>query len=104
MKHRILALTMGLGLGLGATLGLSTSAFAYPICGTGLPGAPSCSPTTPPEGGPPTTPSSSGPVTSSSSALAFTGADIEGMTAFGAGALVAGGLLLRLRRHRAAKS
>jgi hypothetical protein len=36
----------------------------------------------------------------SSSSLAFTGADIEEMTAFGAGALVVGGVLVRRSRRR----
>jgi hypothetical protein len=36
----------------------------------------------------------------SSGSLAFTGADIEEMTVFGAGALVAGGVLVRRSRRR----
>jgi hypothetical protein len=36
----------------------------------------------------------------SSGSLAFTGADIEEMTVFGAGALVVGGVLVRRSRRR----
>jgi hypothetical protein len=39
-------------------------------------------------------------VSVSSDALAFTGADIEEMTALGAGALVVGGVLVRRSRRR----
>lgn len=90
MKHKIQVLAIGLGLGLCATVGFSATAFADSTCYTG------CQPpTTPYDGGSP-------PVTTSSAGLAFTGADIEGLAAVGAGALVGGGLLLRVRRRRAA--
>lgn len=92
MKHKIQALVLGLGLGVCATVGISAAAFADTTCYTGCEPTVTTEPVSPPVV----------PTTSSSSGLAFTGADIEGLAAVGAGALVTGGLLLRIRRRRAA--
>jgi len=48
----------------------------------------------------PTPPVTKAAVVVSSSSLAFTGADIEEMTLFGAGALIVGGTLVRRSRRR----
>lgn len=98
IRHKIQALVLGLGIAFCATVGLSASAYATSTCYTG------CEPTTPSSSPPPVVTTSHSPSTSSSSALAFTGADIEGMVAIGGGALMGGGLLVfGGRRHRAAK-
>jgi hypothetical protein len=88
--------TRWLGLGLGVTLTLAgvmipaATAGADSTCYTG------CTPTTP-DGHPP---AAAVDAQVSSSDLAFTGADIEEMTAIGAGALIVGGVLLRRNRRR----
>jgi hypothetical protein len=90
--------TRWIGLGLGTVLTLAgvmvpavTASADATTCYTG------CTPSLPSADAP-------APVTKtvsvSSSHLAFTGADIEEMTAFGAGALVVGGVLVRRSRRR----
>jgi hypothetical protein len=100
MKSKLLGLGLGLTL---ATLGVAavpaTAAFADSTCYTG------CS--TPVSSIPPqvtptvvTTPAPEPPlVQTNGGALPFTGADIEGMAAVGAGALVVGGLMVRRSRR-----
>jgi hypothetical protein len=88
-----------LGLGLGTVLTLagvvvpSVAASAdSSTCYTGCPAPPPSSH----DGPPPVTKA----VKVTSTNLAFTGADIEEMTALGAGALVVGGVLVRRSRRR----
>ena len=87
-----------LGLGLGSMMTLAgvmlpaMPANAESTCYTGCPAPPPSS-----HDGPlPVTKT----VSVSSGALAFTGADIEQMTAIGGGALVMGGVLVRRSRRR----
>jgi hypothetical protein len=87
-----------LGLGLGTILTLAgvtvpaATANADSTCYTGCSG--------PPPSGHDSPPPAAKTVSVSSTDLAFTGADIEEMTAFGAGALVVGGVLVRRSRRR----
>jgi hypothetical protein len=91
MKMRLLGLGLGTALTLAGVMVPAVAASADSTCYTACPAPP-------PSGHQPT------PVTKtdavSSSALAFTGADIEEMTAIGAGALVVGGVLMRRNRRR----
>jgi len=104
MKKKILGMGFGLTM---ATLGVvavpATVAFADTstapsTCYTGC-SAPQQ--VTPPVTEPPSAPITAPPVAAPTQAsLPFTGADIEGMAAIGAGALVLGGVLVRRsRRH-----
>jgi hypothetical protein len=93
-----------LGLGLGSILTLAgvmvpavTASADSGTCYTG------CTPTTPPPSGHDPLPVTK-TVSVSSSALAFTGADIEEMTAIGGGALLVGGLMVRRSRRRSRAS
>jgi LPXTG-motif cell wall-anchored protein len=90
MKIRWLGLGLGTVLTLAGVIVPAATANADSTCYTG------CTPPPPSNDGPPPTKV----VTVSSSALAFTGADIEGMTAIGGGALIAGGVLVRRSRRR----
>ena len=93
-----------LGIGLGAALTLAgvtvpavaaqaaTGSTCYTLCTS--PGTPNGG--TAPDGPAPVTKA----VVVSSGSLAFTGADIEEMTVFGAGALVVGGVMVRRSRRR----
>ena len=91
-----------LGIGFGAVMTLSgvvvpavtaqadPASPCYPLC------------TAPTQAGhdPTPAPVTKAAVAVSSSSLAFTGADIEEMTLFGAGALIVGGTLVRRSRRR----
>jgi hypothetical protein len=98
---------VGLGLGLAAlsTLGVvAVPAVAYADASTGNTTCyPGCSSAT---SSPPTTqtvvvtPTEPAKQAAASGGLAFTGADIEGMAAIGAGALVVGGALVRRSRRQ----
>jgi hypothetical protein len=94
MKIRLLGLGLGSVLTLAGVMVPAVQANADSTCYTG------CSTTTPPP------PSRHDPlpvtktVSVSSGALAFTGADIEQMTAIGGGALLMGGVLVRRSRRR----
>jgi hypothetical protein len=93
MKIRLLGLGLGTALTLAGVMvpAVAASADSGTTCYV------ACSPPLPSGDAP-------APVTKtdavSSGALAFTGADIEEMTAFGAGALVIGGVLVRRGRRR----
>jgi len=100
MNRKLLGLGLGLAL---STLGVvavpTTMAFADSTCYTGCSG---------PAGGTTPPPAPVQPVSApiepaqapAAGGLAFTGADIEGMAAVGAGALLVGGVLVRRsRRH-----
>jgi hypothetical protein len=91
MRTRLLGLGLGLTLTVAGVMVPAATASADSTCYTG------CTPTTEPGG-----PAPAEPVAAkvSSSELAFTGADIEEMTAIGAGALIVGGVLLRRNRRR----
>ncbi|HXQ58832.1 MAG TPA: hypothetical protein VN799_02005 [Acidimicrobiales bacterium] len=91
MKIRWLGLGLGTVLTLAGVVVPSVTASADSTCYTG------CS-SPPPSSQEPTPVVKT--VSVSSSALAFTGADIEEMTALGAGALVVGGVLVRRSRRR----
>ncbi|HXQ75302.1 MAG TPA: hypothetical protein VN791_02310 [Acidimicrobiales bacterium] len=92
MKIRLLGLGLGSVLALAGVVVPSVTASADSTCYTGC-----ASP--PPSGHVPTTATKAAGAVSSTE-LAFTGADIEEMTAFGAGALVVGGVLVRRSRRR----
>jgi hypothetical protein len=92
MKMRLLGLGMGSVLTLAGVMVPAVAARADSTCYTDCPAPP-------PLGDAPVTATKA--VSVSSSSLAFTGADIEEMTAFGAGALVVGGVLVRRSRRRA---
>jgi hypothetical protein len=92
MKMRLLGLGLGSVLTLAGVMVPAVAASADSSCYTG------CTPTLPSGHVPVTTDAKA--VTVSSTALAFTGADIEEMTAFGGGALVLGGVLVRRSRRR----
>ena len=89
MKTRLLGLGVGSMLALAAVMVPAVAAHAS-TCYT------ACTPTH--HRGP--APHANDARAVSSSELAFTGADIEEMTAIGAGALVVGGVLLRRNRRR----
>ena len=91
MKMRLLGLGLGSVLTLAGVMVPAVAARADSTCYT------SCSAPLP-QGDAPVTATKTDSVSSSS--LAFTGADIEEMTAFGAGALVVGGVLVRRSRRR----
>jgi len=95
MRRRIMGLGLGLAIGIVGVGAIPASAFAdstcYTACTAGGGGAP---PPSSPD------PGTAKPVTASNGALAFTGADIEEMAAIGAGALLAGGLLVSYSRKR----
>ena len=102
MNRKLLGLGLGLALSTLGVMAVPTMAFADSTCYTGCSG-PATGASTPPPTQAPAEPVSA-PVepaqAPASGGLAFTGADIEGMAAVGAGALVAGGLLVRRsRRH-----
>ena len=92
MKMRLLGLGLGSVLTLAGVMVPAVAAKADSTCYTDCP-APL------PQGDAPVAVTKADSVSSSS--LAFTGADIEEMTAFGAGALVVGGILVRRSRRRA---
>jgi hypothetical protein len=92
MKIRLLGLGLGTVLTLAGVVVPATMASADSSCYTG------CTPTLPSGHDGPTPATKVASV--SSTDLAFTGADIEEMTAFGAGALVVGGVLVRRSRRR----
>jgi len=93
MKIRWLGLGLGTVLCLAGVVVPSVTASADSTCYTG------CS-SPPPSSNQPTPVTATKAVSVSSDALAFTGADIEEMTALGAGALVVGGVLVRRSRRR----
>ncbi|HTZ10412.1 MAG TPA: hypothetical protein VMB72_15170 [Acidimicrobiales bacterium] len=108
MKSKIVGMGVGLAM---ATLGIvavpvglayADTTTAPSTCYTGC-SAPQqvTPPVTEPPSAPVTTPAVVAPTQApTSSSLPFTGADIEGMAAIGAGALVLGGVLVRRsRRH-----
>jgi hypothetical protein len=93
MKIRLLGLGLGTALTLAGVMvpAVAASADSGSTCYTGC--------TAPlPSGDAPVPATKTDAV--SSGALAFTGADIEEMTVFGAGALVVGGALVRRNRRR----
>ncbi|HEY7948609.1 MAG TPA: hypothetical protein VID75_13105 [Acidimicrobiales bacterium] len=90
MKMRWLGLGLGTVLTLAGVVVPSVTASADSTCYTG------CS--SPPPSSHQPTPATK--VSVASDGLAFTGADIEEMTALGAGALVVGGVLVRRSRRR----
>jgi len=90
MKTRLLGLGVGTILTLAGVMVPAVAAHADSSCYT------ACTPTQ--STGP--APDANDAHAVSSSDLAFTGADIEEMTAIGAGALVVGGVLLRRNRRR----
>jgi hypothetical protein len=96
MKIRLIGLGLGSLLTLAGVMVPAVSASAdSSTCYTGC-----TSPGIPPDAPAPVTKAAA--VTQvSSGALAFTGADIGEMTVLGAGALVAGGILVRRGRRRA---
>jgi hypothetical protein len=97
MKSKLLGLGLGLTM---ATLGVAavpaTAAFADTTCYTGCT-TPAASTPAPLVTTPVVVPVE--PKAAATNALPFTGADIEGMAAIGAGALVAGGLMVRRSRR-----
>ena len=101
MNRKLLGLGLGLAL---STLGVvavpTTMAFADSTCYTGCSG-PTGGTTPPPAPVPAPVSAPVEPVQApAAGGLAFTGADIEGMAAVGAGALLVGGVLVRRsRRH-----
>ena len=100
MKSKLLGL--GLGIAAMSTLGVVAApavAYADSTCYTGCAGTTGS--TVPPQVVTATTVAPPvEPKAASSSGLAFTGADIEGMAAIGAGALVVGGALVRRSRRQ----
>jgi hypothetical protein len=90
MRTRLLGLGLGLTLTVAGVMVPAATASAESTCYTG------CTPVN--DGGHP--PAEPVAAKVSSSELAFTGADIEEMTAIGAGALIVGGVLLRRNRRR----
>ena len=107
MKSEMKSKLLGLGLGLAlTTVGVAavpaTAAFADSTCYTGCTTPATSPPSTPLVSQPAAVPVE--PTAAGAASLPFTGADIEGMAAIGAGALVAGGLMVRRSRrvHRAA--
>ena len=101
MNRKLLGLGLGLALSTLGVVAVPTMAFADSTCYTGCSG---------PAVGGSTATSAPAPIPVSSpvepaqapasGGLAFTGADIEGMAAVGAGALLVGGVLIRRsRRH-----
>jgi len=98
MKKRLLGLGLGLAISTAGVVAVPTMAFADSTCYTGCSG-PSGGVTTQVEPAPVSAPIE--PVAApASGGLPFTGADIEGMAAIGAGALVLGGVMMRRgRRH-----
>ncbi|HUY22608.1 MAG TPA: hypothetical protein VMV22_09725 [Acidimicrobiales bacterium] len=103
MNRKLLGLGLGIAMSTFGVVAVPTMAFADSTCYTG------CS--APGDGGTTPAPAPVQPVSApvaptqapASGGLAFTGADIEGMAAVGAGALVVGGVLVRRsRRHRQA--
>ncbi|HVC71025.1 MAG TPA: hypothetical protein VNC61_12290 [Acidimicrobiales bacterium] len=91
MKIRWLGIGLGTVLTFAGVVVPSVTASADSTCYTG------CS-SPPPSSHEPTPATKT--VSVSSDGLAFTGADIEEMTALGAGALVVGGVLVRRSRRR----
>jgi hypothetical protein len=94
MKIRLLSLGLGSALTLAGVLIPTAVANADSSC------YPSCSPPVLPSGHDAPVTKAADAVSVSSSNLAFTGADIEEMTVFGAGALVVGGVLMGRSRRR----
>jgi hypothetical protein len=96
MRSKLLGLGLGLTLSTLGVVAVPTVAFADATCYTG------CS--SPGGGTVPATVPVSAPVeptqAPAAGGLALTGADIEGMAAVGAGALVVGGLLVRRSRRQ----
>jgi hypothetical protein len=99
MKSKLVGL--GLGIAAMATLGVVAApavAYADSTCYTGCAGT--TGGTVPPQVVTATTVAPPVEPKAASSGLAFTGADIEGMAAIGAGALVVGGALVRRSRRQ----
>lgn len=99
MKTKLLGLGLGLVMS-AAVVVVPSAAFADTTCYTGCSG-PTSGVTTPPTSTPAPAQAPIEPVAApTSGGLPFTGADIEGMAAVGAGALVLGGVMVRRsRRH-----
>jgi hypothetical protein len=103
MRSKLLGLGLGLALSTLGVVAVPTVASADSTCYTGCtgPGAGTTPLTTPPVTAPvqhvsaPVEP----PQAQAAGGLPFTGADIEGMAAAGAGALLVGGLMVRRSRR-----
>jgi hypothetical protein len=100
MRSKLLGLGLGLTLSTLGVVAVPTMAFADATCYTGCT-TPATGVSTPIQGNAvvPSPPSAPIEPTQQASGLALTGADIEGMVTIGAGALVAGGLLVRRSRR-----
>jgi hypothetical protein len=107
MRMRGAVLAAGLGISALGVLAVPSAALADTTCVYPFT---NCTPTNGPDNGtavvnsgtltaPPTASTSSIP-TASSSSLAFTGADIEELSAIGGAAIIAGGFLVRRSRRR----
>jgi hypothetical protein len=100
MRSKLLGLGLGLTLSTLGVVAIPTMAFADTTCYTGCAGpagtsVPVTTPVTTPA--PLVTPAAEPAV--QVAGLALTGADIEGMAAIGAGALVVGGVMVRRSRR-----
>jgi hypothetical protein len=102
MRARIVAVGLGIGMLLMALVGLAGAAAAQPGTYAGNTGGPSVPPPSGSSGQVFTTGSSTSGGPGEPSGLAFTGADIAGMTIVGVAAVGIGGALVyrsRQRRH-----
>src|ERR1700688_3870807 len=103
MRNKLLGLGLGLTLSTLGVAAVPTMAFADTTCYTGCAGpaagtsVPVTTPVTTPAPAPLVTPAAE-PATQAAG-LALTGADIEGMAAIGAGALLVGGVMVRRSRR-----
>jgi LPXTG-motif cell wall-anchored protein len=92
MKIRLLGLGLGSILTLAGVMVPAVAASADSTCYVGC--------ASPPPSGHSPTPATKVDTVVPDGALAFTGADIEGMTVIGGGALLMGGVLVRRSRRR----